>query len=76
MLVGLPGGIDSNKSACNVEDLGSIPGFGRFSGGEHGNPSQYSCLENLHGQKSLAGYSPWCRTESDTTEVIKHQHSC
>ena len=35
----------------------------------HGNTLQYSCLENPHGQKSLEGYSPWGRTESDTTEV-------
>ena len=35
----------------------------------HGNPLQYSCLENPHGQKSLEGYSPWGRTESDTAEV-------
>ena len=47
------------KSACNVGDLGSVPGFGRFPGGWHGNPLQYSCLENPHGQRSLAGYSPW-----------------
>ena len=37
---------------------GSIPGSGRSPGGRHGNPLQYSCLENPHGQKSLAGYSP------------------
>ena len=28
-------------------------------GGGRGNPLQYSCLENLHGQRSLVGYSPW-----------------
>jgi len=33
-------------------------------------PLQYSCLENPHGQRSLVGYSPWGRKESDTTEVI------
>ena len=33
-------------SACNVEDLGSIPGSGRSFGGENGNPLQYSCLKN------------------------------
>ena len=33
-------------SACNAEDLGSIPGSGRSPGEEHGNPLQYSCLEN------------------------------
>ena len=40
------------------ETRGSIPGLGRSPGGEHGNPFQYSCLENPHGQRSLAGYSP------------------
>ena len=36
----------------------------------HGNSLQYSCLENPHGQRSLAGYSPWGCKESDTTEQI------
>ena len=34
------------ESACNVADVGLIPGLGRSPGGEHGNPRQYSCLEN------------------------------
>ena len=38
---------DSKESACNAGDLGSIPGLGRSVGGGHGNPLQYSCLENL-----------------------------
>ena len=58
MNVRLPGGSDSKESACNREDLGSIPGLGRSPREGHGNPLQYSCLENLHGQRSLAGYSP------------------
>ena len=33
-------------SACNVGDLGLIPGSGRFPGEGNGNPLQYSCLEN------------------------------
>ena len=37
-------------------------------GGGHGNPLQYSYLENPHGQRSLAGCSPWGRKEADTTE--------
>ena len=37
----------------------SIPGLGRSPEGGHGNPLQYSCMENPHGQRSLAGYSPW-----------------
>ena len=39
------GGSDSKESACNAEDLASIPGSGR-SPGENGYPLQYSCLEN------------------------------
>ena len=58
------------KSACNVEDLGLIPGLGRSPGGGHGNPLQYSCLENPHGQRSLADYSPWVHKESDMTERL------
>ena len=35
-----------SESACNVGDLGLIPGWGRSPGEGHGNPLQYSCLEN------------------------------
>ena len=35
------------ESACNVGDLGLIPGSGRSPGEGHGNPLQYSCLENF-----------------------------
>ena len=45
------------------------------SGGGHGNPLQYSCLENPHEQRSLAGYSPWSREESDATERCNTAHS-
>ena len=41
-----PRGSDSKESACNAGDQGSIPGLGRSPGGGHGNPLQYSCLEN------------------------------
>ena len=34
------------ESACNVGDLGLIPGLGRSPGEGNGNPLQYSCLEN------------------------------
>ena len=56
------------KSACNAGDLGSIPELGRSPGEGNGNLLQYSCLENSHGQKSLAGYSPWGHRESDRAE--------
>ena len=41
-----PGGSDGKESACNSEDLGSIPELGRSPGGGHGTSLQYSCLEN------------------------------
>ena len=43
--------------------------------GRHGNPLQYSHLENPHGQRSLAGYSLWGRKESDMTESLSTQHA-
>ena len=66
--MGFPGGSDSKEFTCNVADLGSIPGLGRSPGGGHGNPLQYSCLENPQGWGNLAGYSPWGLRDSDTTE--------
>ena len=65
---GFPGGSDGKESTCNLEDLGLTPGLGRSPGAGHGNPLQYSCLENPHGQRSLVGYSPWGHKESDMTE--------
>ena len=44
--LGFPGGSDCKESACNAADLGLSPASGRSSGGGHGNPLQYSCLEN------------------------------
>ena len=41
-------------SAGDVRDAGSIPGSGRSPGGGHGNPLQYSDLENMI-DRSLAG---------------------
>ena len=54
-----PGSSVGKESACNAGDPCSIPGLGRPPGGGHGNPLQYSCLENPCGQRSLVGYSPW-----------------
>ena len=57
-------------NARDVRDSSSIPGSGRFLEGVNGNPFQYSGLENPHGQRSLAGYSPWGSKELDTTELL------
>ena len=55
IICGLPWRLNGKEPACNVGDLGSIPGLGRSHGGGHGNPLQYSCLENPHGQRYLVG---------------------
>ena len=81
MTLPVAGGSVGKESACNAEDLGLIPGLGRSPGGAHGNPLQYSCLENPLGQRSLAGYSLWSREVSDKTEWLStaqqtHQNHC
>ena len=48
--------------------------MGRSSGGGHGNPLQYSCLENPHGKRVLEGYSPWGFKELDTIEQLSTAH--
>ena len=65
-----PGALDCKEFACIVGDLGSIPGLGKSPGGGYGNPLQYSCLENPHGQRRLVGCNPWGCKESDTTEWL------
>ena len=44
VFLGFPGGLDGKESACNVGDLGSIPGLGRSPAGGEGYPLQYSGL--------------------------------
>ena len=45
--MGFPSGSECKESACNGGDPSSTPGSGRYPGGGHGNPLQYSCLENF-----------------------------
>ena len=65
-----PGVSVGEESACNVGDLGLIPGLGRSPGEGNGYPLQCSCLEGAHGQRSLADYSPGGLKESNTTERL------
>ena len=65
---GFPGGSDGKESTCQCKrprfDPRKIPWR------REGYPLQYSCLENFM-ERSMAGYSPWGRKESDTTERLK-----
>ena len=66
-------------ATCKTELLNSIQNYlwpsPKSPGGGHGSPLQYSCLENPHGQRSLAGCSPWGHKESDTTDQLSTAHS-
>ena len=74
--VGFPGDAVVKNPPANAgdgRDAGSIPGLGGSPVEGNGNLLQYSCLKKKksHGQRSLAGYSPWGRKESDPTEQVR-----
>ena len=59
---------DSKESAYNSGDLSLIPESGRSSGEGNGTPTPVFLPGESHGQRSLGGYRPRGRKESDTTE--------
>ena len=81
--LGFPGGDSGKELACHCrrwKDLDSIPGLGRSPGGGHGNPFQYSCLENpmdrgtwratVHGvSKSQTRLNDWAHTHVWSLDV-------
>ena len=73
-VMGLPWWLSSNKSACSAGatwDTGSKPRSGRSPGGRHGNPLQYSCLENPRDRGAWQGHK-----KLDRTEATQHAHTC
>ena len=70
MISSFPGGSEVKAFACNVGDLGSIPGSGRSPGEGNGNPTLVFLPGESHGWRSLVGCSPWGCKESDTTERL------
>ena len=68
-VLGFSGDSDGKASACNAGDQGSIPGSGRPLEKEMAIRSS-TLAWKIHGQRSLIGYSPWGRKESDTTERL------
>ena len=64
--MGFPDDLDGKESAYNIGDLASIPGLGRSSGEGNGYALQYS--GESHGQRSLAGYSPWGNSQTQLSD--------
>ena len=71
MYWGSPLGLASKESVHNVEDLGSIPGSGRPPGGGHGNPLQYSCLEN---PMDIGGWRATVHGAAKSQTCLRNQH--
>ena len=71
--VGFPGSSEVKAFACNVGDPGLIPGWGRFPWRRKWQPTPVFLPGESHGQRSLMGFSPRGRKESDTTERL-HLH--
>ena len=65
---GFPGGSDSKESACNVADLGSIPGLGRSPGEGHGNSS--IPVWKIPWTEDPGGLHPLSHKDLDTTEQL------
>ena len=70
---GLPGGSDGKESSCSAGHRGSIPGSGR-SWKREKLATPIFLPGNSHGQRSLMGYSPWGRKESDMSEQLTHTY--
>ena len=61
-------------NAGDIRDVGLIPGLGRSPGGGHGNPLQYSCLENPMDREAWQATVLGVTKESDMTEATLHAH--
>ena len=71
LVSGFPDVSADKESPCNTWDTGSIPGLGGSPGGGHGNPLQYSCLENPMDRGAWQARVHGVAEESDMTE---HTH--
>ena len=59
-------------NAGDKGDTSLISGWGRSPGGVHGNPLEYSCMEDPHGQRRLVGYSAQGRKETQLKQLSMH----
>ena len=77
-MLGFPGGSSGKESACHCWRCGLDPWVGKIPWRRKWQPTPVFLPGEFHGQRSLAGYSPWGHKESDTTEPLSmqtHTHS-
>ena len=74
--IGFPGGISGRELTCQYGRRETqVPSLGQEDALEEGMATRPVFLSGeLHGQRSLAGYSPEGCKELDTTETIQHIH--
>ena len=77
--MGFPGGSVVKNLPVDAGDVGSIPGSGRCPGGGHGNPIQYSCMENSKDrggwQATIHGVADSRKPLGDLTTTINYSHN-
>ena len=66
-IVSFAGGSNCKESACNVGDLGLMPGLGRSLGEGNRQPTPVFLAGEFHGQRNLVGYGSWGHKEADMT---------
>ena len=74
--LGFPGGAQVKNPPAKAGDAGLIPGSGRSPWRRKWRPTPVFLAGKSHGQRSLAGYSPWGSEELDTTELITNLENC
>ena len=74
--MGLPRWLSSKESACQAGDVGLIPGLGMIPWRRKWQPTPVFLPGESQGWRSLVGYSPWGRKESDMTERRKEKDHC
>ena len=70
LVSGFPGGSDGKESACSAGDPWFDPWAGKIPWKRKWQPIPVSLPGEFHGQRSLAGYSPWGHKEFDLTEWL------
>ena len=73
--MGFPGGkLSTKESACQCKKQGFDPQVGKISWRRAWQPTPVFLPGKSHGQRNLAGYSPWGLQESDTTERLNNNN--